>query len=118
FFVLKRNPFAVLYSMITTWSRGKLDFSSMKGYCRDFLVAPLLIQEFCERYGHEDGVLELKYENIVSDPGTTVREAYEWLDIPFTDDVLAIGNNEKVKGIFGDDVYRKEPSRTIVSENA
>lgn len=118
FLVLKRNPFAVLHSMINTWSRGKLDFVSMKGYCRDFLVAPFRIQEFCDRYGKSGSVLELKYEHIVSDPHNAVKAAYDWLDIPFTEEVLEVGKNEKVRGIFGDDVYRKEPLRTIVSGNA
>lgn len=118
FLVLKRNPFAVLYSMITTWSGGKIDFSSMEGYCRDFLVAPFRIQEFCDDHAVSENVLELKYESIVEDPHATMKNAYDWLGIPFTDEVLLIGNNEKVKGIFGDDVYRKTPLQTITSENA
>lgn len=118
FLVLKRNPFAVLYSMINTWSGGKVDFASLKGYCRDFLVAPFRIQEFCDRYGKSENVLELKYEDIVSDPSRTVKAAYDWLDIPFTEEVLQVGENAKVRGIFGDDVYRKEPLRTIVSNSA
>src|SRR5690606_9206469 len=63
-------------------------------------------------------VLELKYEHIVTDPQSTVKAAYDWLSIPFSQEVLQVGKNEKVRGIFGDDVYRKEPLRTIVPENA
>jgi len=118
FIVLKRNPFAVLHSMISTWSRGKVDFRSMKGYCRDFLIAPFRIQEFCDRYGKCANVFVMNYESIVNEPRNSVKNAYSWLGIPFTDDVLSVGDNEKVKGIFGDDVYRKEPLRTIVAENA
>ena len=118
FLVLKRNPFAVLHSMINTWSGGKLDFSSLKGYCRDFLVAPFRIQDFCDRYEKSENVLELKYEYIVSNPHTTVKAAYDWLGIPFAEEVLQVGSNSKVQGIFGDDVYRKHPLRTIVPDNA
>lgn len=118
FIVLKRNPFASLYSMLATWSRGRLDFERMKGFYRDFLVAPFLIQDFCDRFGSRPNVLEVAYESIISDPVRVVKSIYDWLGIPFSSDVLKIDQNEKVKGIFGDDVYGRSPSGRISEEKA
>src|SRR5690606_34727530 len=83
----------------------------------DFLLAPFFIQEFYEGHGTLDNVMQVKYEDIVAQPEENVRKIYEWLEIPFSDDVLMIGRNEKVRGIYGDDVYRKQPKNAITHES-
>jgi hypothetical protein len=115
FLVLKRNPFASLHSMLTTWSQDKIDYTLINAFYRDFLVAPFRIQEFCEKHGTKPNVLEVKYENIVSDPQQYVKAIYDWMNIPFDASVLDIDKNAKVKGMFGDDVYKKEPLKEIKS---
>lgn len=111
--VLKRNPFACLQSMIATWSKGELDYLKFRAYYRDFLVAPFLIQEFCENYGDKKNVITVKYEDIVLKPKENITELYAWLGLSFNETVLQVGNNEKVKGLFGDDVYKKSPLQEI-----
>jgi hypothetical protein len=113
FLVLKRNPFGSLHSMLTTWSDGKVDYKMFKNFYRDFLAAPFLIQDFCEQQGANENVRIVKYEDIVSAPENIVGEIYKWLNIPFDKSVLELDKNDKVKGIFGDDVYRKEPLKEI-----
>lgn len=118
FLILKRNPFASLHSMISTWSGGKIDFKLFMRFYRDFLVAPFLIQEFCEKNISLTNVFQVKYEDIVSAPERVVERIYKWLDIPFTASVLNIEKNDKVKGIYGDDVYKREPLKNIQVKRA
>ena len=115
FLVLKRNPFASLHSMLSTWSGGKVDYQMFSTFYRDFLVAPFNIQDFCKKNTDNPNVLEVKYEDIVSQPEIAVKNIYQWLTIPFDMNVLKLEGNEKVKGIFGDDVYKKEPLSEIKS---
>lgn len=113
FLILKRNPFASLYSMITTWSKGKIEFATMDTYYRDFLIAPFQIQEFAEKNSERDNFYEVNYENLVADPQSGLKNIYNWLRIPFTPAALDIAQNDKVKGLFGDDVYKKRPLESI-----
>jgi hypothetical protein len=99
--------------MLATWAGGKADYSLFSTFFRDFLVAPFLIQEFCEKHGKEEGTYIVKYEDILSAPEKSVKEMYDWLKIPFGPEVLQLGKNEKVKGIYGDDVYREKPLQEI-----
>lgn len=115
FLVLKRNPFASLSSMLSTWSNGKVDYQMFGSFYRDFLVAPFNIQEFCKKNAGNPNVFEVKYEDLVAQPQIAVKNIYEWLTIPFDINVLNFEGNDKVKGIFGDDVYKKEPLSEIKS---
>ena len=114
FIVLKRNPFASLHSMLAIWSNGKLH--SLKTFYRDFLIAPQLIQEFCDTHGKKTNVKEVYYENILSDPKNKTKEIYDWLNIPFDEHVLDLGKNEKIAGLFGDDAQKEQPLKTINSD--
>lgn len=113
FLVLKRNPLAMLSSLLTTWSGSVIDPAKMDTYYRDFLCAPKLIQQFYTAHKDAPNVMEVKYESILADPATEVKAIYTWLGIPYSDEVLEVGNNEKVKGIYGDDVYKAEPLKKI-----
>ena len=42
YLILKRNPFASLQSMLSTWSNGKIDYKLFMTFYRDFLAAPFL----------------------------------------------------------------------------
>lgn len=116
FLVLKRSPFAVLYSIITTWAAYKTKFRLLEKFYRDFMVAPFAIQKFCEKHKQSSNVLEVKYENIVLDPNKYVREIYDWAGLTYSENVLNIGKNDKVGGIFGDDVYKENPASSILED--
>jgi hypothetical protein len=113
FIVLKRDPFAALASMITTWTDQQLKYDQLQPFTRDFLKAPFLIQEFCEKYAHKANVRIVNYEALVKNTREEVKAVYEWLNLPFNEEVLRIGENEKVKGMFGDDAQKKDPLKEV-----
>jgi hypothetical protein len=108
FLVLKRNPLAVLASMIDTWSGGKLNYKELIRFERDFMIAPTLIQNFCSDHQRLNNFYEVKYESLVKNPEYEVRKIYRWLGIDFNLDALQFGRNTKVTGKFGDDVYKSD----------
>lgn len=110
FIVLKRNPFASLCSMLFTWSNGKIDFSKMMAFYRDFLIAPFKIQNFLDENKNSVRIKEIHYEDLVSNPEDFTKDVYKWLSIPYNDSVLDFSNNVKVAGIYGDDTYRNKKS--------
>ena len=101
--------------MLSTWSNGKIDYKLFMTFYRDFLAAPFLIQQFLEKNGLEKNLFEVKYEDIVSSSSITVKSIYDWLGIPFNESVLELERNKKAEGIYGDDVYKKEPLKEIKS---
>ena len=105
FFVLKRNPFAVLSSMIHTWSNGRINLEILKSFKRDYLEAPGLIQSFLDEYGENSNVYEIFYESLLATPQETTKKMYEWLEIEYVDNHLNFTDNKKTEGIFGDEVY-------------
>jgi len=115
--ILKRNPFAALYSMISTWSDGKVDYKRFTAFSRDFLVAPFLLQDFCEKNKENKNVFVVKYEDILSEPENSIKNIYAWLSIPFDRSVMDLEKNDKVKGLFGDDAYKKKVLTEINDKN-
>lgn len=114
--VLKRNPFASLSSMLSTWSGNKLAYQDLKTFYRDFLNAPFLIHDFCKKQETNNNVHILNYESLVQSPADTVKRIYDWLGISFDEKVLDAGDNEKVKGMYGDDVYKKKSLKSVKGE--
>lgn len=116
FIILKRNPFASLYSLVTTWADGKLNYEKFSTFYRDFLAAPFLLQSFLDANSSRSNVIEVKYEDVVTDPDNYMQKLYAILGIPFEVGVLEIQGNQKVKGIFGDDVYKKGEALSRVTD--
>lgn len=113
FIILKRNPFASLNSMLSTWARNRLEYKYLRSFYRDFLNAPFLIQEFCDKYGDKSNVKILKYEDLAQNPEKEIKLIYDWLGIPFSKNALNLTNNKKTLGIYGDDVYKNEPLSAV-----
>jgi hypothetical protein len=98
--ILKRNPIAVLYSIIKTWNTNSL--KSLLEYKRDLLEAPFLLHKFSEKQVHNKNVRTVHYEAIVNNPLVEIKKLYNWLDIPFKPERLNYGDNKKYKGLLGD----------------
>ena len=93
--ILKRNPIAVLSSVLKTF-KGPIN----RNY-RDLVYAPKKLQQFLQKHKANPNVCEILYEDLVTKPDTTVRELYSWLNIQYTDDVLDYSCNS-LNGRMGD----------------
>jgi len=99
--VLKRNPHAVINSILRSWSVRSIH--RLQLYAEDILSGPFRIQHFIDscRCGN---VLEVYYERLVSDPERTFTQIYDWLGLPFNRETLRYTGNNKFKGTFGDQI--------------
>jgi hypothetical protein len=101
FIILKRNPFAVLYSMMKSWNLHSLEkLHTMRD---DILLAPAKIHHFAQKHRGEPNVREVCYEHLLRE-ADSFESLYRWLDLPYDKSVLAYSGNSKVKGKYGDHV--------------
>jgi hypothetical protein len=111
--ILKRHPFDALYSMIKTWSRGAFSPEMLRTFYRDFMNAPVLLQNFLDSpQANSQNVVVLKYEDLVQNPESVISALFQKLGVEFKPEFL-IADNPKVKGIFGDDVYKQKSNPEI-----
>jgi hypothetical protein len=108
--VLKRNPHAVANSILRSWNVRSIH--RLRLYAEDLLNAPFRIQQFVESYQSKN-VFEVQYERMVTDPERTFEAIYNWLDLPFSRDALQYSDNQKFKGLFGDQKGIVEKDRPI-----
>jgi sulfotransferase family protein len=99
--ILKRNPFAVINSIVgDALPTRKLRRLYMHGV--DILQAPLLMQEFAEKYRNDSNVVDIRYEDIVRHPQKKFQWLYDWLELPYKNDILDYSANVKFQGKMGD----------------
>lgn len=99
--VLKRNPFAVL-SSILDFSKAPDDFQKLYVHRTDILSGPRLIQEFATAHAGDPLVRVLRYEDLAGDPDATMREICDWLHLDYHDDLLEYSGNRSLAGTYGD----------------
>ncbi|OMP31789.1 sulfotransferase [Mangrovimonas sp. DI 80] len=98
--ILKRNPLAVLSSIIKTWNSKSLN--SLLQYKRDLLNAPYMLHEFSEKQKNNPNVFTIKYEDIVVNPEINLSKLYLWLGLEYHSNVLNFSENYKFQGKMGD----------------
>jgi hypothetical protein len=107
--VLFRNPLAVLYSIISTWTQHR--WWNLNDYKRDLLEAPHLLTAFLS---NDDAYqLILHYEDIVQDP-TQLANVFRQLGLSGLEDYDSYEAPKDRKSVFGDPKIRK---RTQVENN-
>ena len=112
--VLKRNPLAVLNSIIDTWKVKGINH--LYPYRRDVLLAPFLLQDFIKKSSSDPNVLISSYEDITNNPASESRRIYQWLGIEFNEEYLDYSKNRKFKGKYGDPVgihQRSQPVKRV-----
>lgn len=112
--ILKRNPFAVLNSIIDTWNVK--NFIKLGQYYRDLVVAPFLIQEFADKNLHNPNVAVVRYEDFINNPDSFLVNIFNWLGISYDKSYLDYNQNFKLQGKYGDPIGVKKFS-TITNEN-
>lgn len=113
--VLRRNPLAVLNSIIKTW-----DITSpfeLYEYRRDILLAPFLIRDFMRDNPISSHLLELTYEDLLADVEGVIRGVYEWLDLDFDSAYLDPSFNSKLRGSMGDQSGKGSSKIYVKDEN-
>lgn len=103
FIILIRNPVAVLCSIINTWI--KESWSHLRKYQHDLIQAPQLLLEGAQLISSEN-CLVVSYENLLTSPEKQVEEICQFLEIPFSEQMIHYGNVEK-KG-FGYQEQRQD----------
>ncbi|MCM8569198.1 sulfotransferase [Gramella jeungdoensis] len=98
--VIKRNPIEVARSIFKTWNVEQMQ--ALTAYKRDLLFGPGRITEFEKNNKDNSRNYFLRYEDLLNNTESVVRNLYYWMDVTFTSDILKINNNVKYKGKFGD----------------
>ena len=109
--VLKRNPLAVLGSIIDTWKIKGINH--LYPYRRDILLAPFLLQSFIKERNNDPNILVSSYETITDSPALESKRIYQWLGLTFKETYLDYSKNEKFKGKYGDPVGVHQSSQPV-----
>lgn len=104
FVILKRNPLAVLSSVMDTWVEG--DYYKLSSYKVDLDDGAAF---FGRDFSHFDNCYELTYEELAEKPKETMNDLCRFLDIDFEESTVNYGQAKQDKWSFGDQgvVYQK-----------
>ena len=100
--ILKRNPLAVLSSMIDTWKVK--NYQGLYYFSRDLLNAPLVIQDFMDLHAGHENIISVTYESVVVHPEREIKQIYNWLGLKFDKSVLDLESDQKFRGELGDKI--------------
>ena len=100
YILLIRNPLAVLKSELHTYVKG--DWPVLSQFAPDLLDAPRRLVAARSKLG--DSALEVRYENLVTSPESTVRSLCKFLDIEFDSGMLDYSDTPAPKGRMNDPV--------------
>ncbi len=100
YILLIRNPLAVLKSELHTYVKG--DWPMLSQFKPDLLDAPGRLVAARSKLG--DAALEVRYEDLVTSPESTVRPLCEFLGIEFDSGLLDYSDTPAPKGRMNDPV--------------
>ncbi|HJR97365.1 MAG TPA: sulfotransferase [Actinomycetota bacterium] len=93
---LWRNPLAVVASIVQTWAKGRWNVDRWQGDLRG-------LASLVDAYGsHRDSTIAVRYEDLVGDPARTWPRIFEYLDLPYADDLLTTFSGVRLEGSMGD----------------
>jgi tetratricopeptide (TPR) repeat protein len=98
FIILRRNPLAVLTSILTNWV--KKDIVKVNRFSFDLITAIDILINIEHK---PKNIAWIKYEDIVRDPEETLFAVCESIDIAFDRIMLNYANSSPVTGRMGDD---------------
>lgn len=99
FILLWRNPLAVIASMIDTWGNGKWKLYLNKV---DLFKGLASLIEASEK--HKERICVIKYEDLIINPEQELKRAFDYLELPFTTDLLSSFIKVDLKGRMGDPI--------------
>ena len=104
YIILRRNPLAVLASILNTWVQG--NYSSLRGYRCDLYQGASFLQQDFSSYNNTHVI---KYEDLTLDPKLETQRLFDFLELPNQPECIEYGNNSSEQWLYGDPetVYRK-----------
>lgn len=100
FILLMRNPAAVLSSVLRTWFANDPAVLQQSSNYGDMVKGPALLGEGVRVLG--DAAITVHYEDLIANPGDTVRRICAHLGIPYRQAMLDYGAADAPRGSFGD----------------
>jgi len=98
FIFLLRNPMAILASELKTYIKG--DWPVLSVFRPDLVEAPNLIIKGIKQVGDDAHVV--KYEELVSNPETEVKNICKYLEMPFHQGMIEYSQTPVPKGVMND----------------
>jgi Sulfotransferase family len=114
--VLKRDPIAVVQSLVKTYEMQ--DLKELVPFKRDLLYGPKKLAAFCNKNKTNSQVYSLRYEDLLKDTESQTKKLYEWIGIDFDKNVLDVSENNKYRGHFGDPFQNKSTDYASRKKNA
>jgi len=108
FVFLWRNPLAVAASMIETWAGGRWNLYRHKVDLFDGLENLISCYE-----SNRDRVCAVRYEDLITDPETSWREVFGYLELPFDGSVLENFGSVELRGRKGDPSPNRRHDRVV-----
>jgi len=96
FIVLKRNPLAILASVLDTWIKN--DYHKIDKYKYDLVTS---IKNLLN-VKNKEKIYWVKYEHIVKNPYSTIKPLINRLNLIFESQILEYGKFPRPKGTMGD----------------
>ena len=100
---LLRNPLAVLFSIVRTWTPSSRRL--LYRWRHDLLDGPRCLAESLERLG--DSAVVVRYESLVADPATEVRRLCDVLGLTFDPEMIEDSHQPHPGWPFGDQDHAK-----------
>jgi sulfotransferase family protein len=97
FIFLWRNPLAVVASISETWGRGRWNLERWRHDL--FEGIPALV---AARQAHPGASIELRYEDLISDPHEALRPVFDYLEIPYATDLVTSFTTVRLEARMGD----------------
>lgn len=104
YIILRRNPLAVLASILNTWVQG--NYSSLRGYKCDLHQGASFLQRDFSGYKNTHVI---KYESLTLAPELETQKLFDFLELPNQPDCIEYGANASEQWVYGDPktVYQK-----------
>ena len=101
FILLRRNPLAVMASIINTNFNGDWSQLAQQDRYHDLITAPNEIN--AAKKTHKKDITSVKYEDLVDSPEEEIEKIFEYLELPYEESVIEYGGKVKFKGSMGKD---------------
>lgn len=111
FILLRRNPLAVLASILHTWVQG--DWIRLARHYDNLVLAPRLLLEGAELLGER--AIVVQYERLVEEPASRMAALCARLGLAFEPDMIDYGARPAFEGRYGDPAGVEQHTRPSVA---